>query len=286
MLPRAVVGVNLWPKSGTMSHQQHPTTAGQVPALPGDRVLSKLASEPDQWALFLDIDGTLLDLAETPDGIVVPPDLPEHLHRLSMKLGGALALVTGRALPYADQLFRPYAFPIAGLHGAERRDPSGAISRIEPDASFEDLKAALAREAEQWPGVLVEDKGAAVAAHYRLAPDRQQALEAAMPRYLEMAGPDFTLQRGKMVMEIRPARASKGHALQAFLEQAPFESRKPIAIGDDVTDEAMFRIANELGGHSIRIAEVLDGTEAKSIIRSASVLRGIVATLVGDKTAT
>ncbi len=268
-----------------MSHQQHPIQAGQTSALPGEQVLSKLANQPHEWALFLDIDGTLIDLAETPDGIVVPPDLPVHLHRVSLKLGGALALVTGRALPYADRLFAPYNFPIAGLHGSERRDPSGAISRIEPDTSFEDLKAALAREAKQWPGVLVEDKGAAVAAHYRLAPEQQDMLEDVMPRYLEMAGPDFTLQRGKMVMEIRPARASKGHAIKAFLDQAPFKGRRPIAIGDDVTDEAMFHIANELGGQSIRIAETLDGTKAKSIIRSAQALRGIIAALADDKTA-
>ncbi len=125
----------------------------------GDPILARLMLEPERWALFLDIDGTLIDLAETPDGIVVPPDLPENLHRLSMKLGGAVALVTGRALPYADQLFAPYKFPIAGLHGSERRDPSGSISRIEVSAAFEDLKAALVHEARQWPGVLVEDKG-------------------------------------------------------------------------------------------------------------------------------
>lgn len=167
--------------------QSSPATA-EVP-LPEDPVLRKLVLEPERWALFLDIDGTLIDLAETPDGIVVPPELPENLHRLSMRLGGALALVTGRALPYADQLFTPYKFPIAGLHGSERRDPSGAISRVGTDAAFEDLKVALIREASQWPGVLVEDKGAAVAAHYRQAPEQREAVEAAMPRYLDRAGP-------------------------------------------------------------------------------------------------
>lgn len=256
--------------------------SSQVPAetLPsGDPILARLMLEPERWALFLDIDGTLIDLAETPDGIVVPPDLPENLHRVSTRLGGALALVTGRALPYADQLFTPYQFPIAGLHGSERRDPSGAISRIEVGAAFEDLKAALVREAGQWPGVVVEDKGAAVATHYRLAPEQREAIEAAMPRYLDMAGPDFTLQRGKMVMEIRPAQASKGHALQAFLDQPPFKGRKPIAIGDDVTDEAMFRTANALGGHSIRITETEAETLAKSTLPTAAALRAAIAAL-------
>lgn len=257
--------------------QSSPDTAEVLPS--GDPILAGLALEPERWALFLDIDGTLIDLAGTPDGIRIPPDLPENLHRLSVKLGGALALVTGRALAYADQLFTPYKFPVAGLHGAERRDPAGAINRIEVDAAFEDLKAALAREARQWPGVLVEDKGAAIAAHYRQAPEQREAVEAAMPRYLAMAGPRFTLQHGKMVMEIRPAEASKGHALRAFLDQPPFRGRAPIAIGDDVTDEAMFRAANELGGHSIRIAETAAETLAKSTLPSAAALRAAIAAL-------
>jgi trehalose 6-phosphate phosphatase len=244
-----------------------------------ETVLSKLMLDPEQWALFLDIDGTLIDLADTPDGIVVPPDLPENLHRVSQRLGGALALVTGRALPYADRLFPPHHFPIAGLHGAERRDPNGDVIRIAANAAFEALKAELTVEAQQWPGVLIEDKGAAVAAHYRQAPQFQAIVEMAMVRYRDLAGPDFTLQRGKMVLEIRPAHASKGHALRAFLSEPPFEGRLPIAIGDDVTDEAMFKVANELGGLSVRIAQAEGGTEATSVIPSATDLRAILAAI-------
>jgi len=262
-----------------MSYQEHPKEDEQASARSAEEVLSRLTLQPRNWALFLDIDGTLIDLAETPDGIVVPPDLPENLHGLSLKLGGALALVTGRALAYADRLFAPYEFPLAGLHGSERRSASGAVSRIETGKAFEDLKAALAEEARAWPGVLIEDKGSAVAAHYRQAPGQRETVEAAMPRYLDMAGADFTLQRGKMVAEIRPALASKGHALKAFLDEAPFKGRRPIAIGDDVTDEAMFRVANELGGHSIRIAETEAGTDAKFILPSAHALRTIIAAL-------
>lgn len=264
-----------------MSYQEHPKEDEQASARSAEEVLSRLTLQPRHWALFLDIDGTLIDLAETPDGIIVPPDLPENLHRLSQKLGGALALVTGRALTYADRLFTPYAFPLAGLHGSERRSASGAISRIKVGKAFEELKAALAEEAKAWPGVLIEDKGSAVAAHYRLAPAQREAVEAAMPRYLDMAGPDFTLQRGKMVAEIRPAQASKGHAVKAFLGEPPFQGRKPVAIGDDVTDEAMFRVANELGGCSIRIAETQAQTEAQFTLPSARALRAIIAGLAG-----
>lgn len=266
-----------------MSNNNHSLPTEAKNSREAETVLAGLMHEPEQWALFLDIDGTLIDLADTPDGIVVADDLGDNLHRLSMKLGGALALVTGRALPYADRLFQPYQLPIAGLHGSERRDPSGAISRIEVGAEFETLKAALAREAEQWPGVLVEDKGSAVAAHYRQAQDRREAVEAAMERYVEMAGPEFTLQRGKMVVEIRPAKASKGHAIKAFLEQEPFTGRKPITIGDDVTDEAMFRVANGLGGHSIRIVETPAETVARSTLPSAARLRAIIAALADGR---
>jgi trehalose 6-phosphate phosphatase len=243
----------------------------------GTGLLSGLSLQPEKWALFLDIDGTLIDIAETPDAIVVPPDLAENLHRLSGLLGGALALVTGRALPYADALFPPYHFPIAGLHGAERRSPSGAISRVEVHSGFNALKAALAGEARQWPGVLIEDKGLAIAAHYRLAPEYRAAVEATMERYFQLAGPDFTLQRGKMVVELRPAQASKGHAIKAFLAEPPFVGRLPITIGDDVTDEAMFRVANELGGYSIRITETPAETAATRTLGSAAELRAILA---------
>lgn len=260
-----------------MSYADHTGQQPDLSGLDGEAILRRLSGEPDRFALFLDIDGTLIDLATTPDEIVVPQDLPADLDRLSKRLSGALALVTGRALPYADGLFSPFRFPVAGLHGAERRPASGSVERVEPAADFDGLKQALTRDAMQWPGILIEDKGLAVAAHYRQAPEYQQPVEAVMQRYVERAGPDFTLQRGKMVLEIRPARASKGEALKAFMAEPQFAGRLPIAIGDDVTDEAMFKTVNALGGFSIRIAETLSGTEAKAILPSAAKLREIIA---------
>jgi trehalose 6-phosphate phosphatase len=206
-----------------MSYQEQPGNGTADPASLDEPALTALLLHPEEWALFLDIDGTLIDLAETPDSIVIPPALPLSLDALSGKLGGAMALVTGRSVSLADTLFSPFRFPIAGLHGAERRDAGGRLRRILIPPAFDELKLAIAREAEAWPGVLVEDKGAAVAAHYRLAPDRQQAVEEMMQRHLQLAGPDWTLQRGKMVAEIRPARADKGGAVEAFLDEAPFK---------------------------------------------------------------
>lgn len=271
----------MWPNFGNMNDQLNPETDVQTST--GERILMVLQEQPQDWALFLDIDGTLVDIAETPDGIFVPPELGKNLDLLSQRLGGRLALVTGRAMPYADKLFSPYRFPIAGLHGAERRSPSGAIERIEPSTAFEDLKRDLADRAQDWPGVLIEDKGLAVAAHYRQSPAFKETVEAAMVQYLERAGADFTLQHGKMVVEIRPAGASKGHALKAFLQEEPFIGARPIAIGDDVTDEAMFRTVNELGGHSIRIAQTASGTDAQAILPSATKLREIIAALVAPE---
>ena len=264
-----------------MSNHTPSVGAAQAPVRAGDDLLADLSHHPDTWALFLDIDGTLIDIAETPEGIVVPPGLPDALMRLSQRLGGALALVTGRALPFADELFAPHRFPIAGLHGAQRRSASGAVDEVTLSGGFSDVKEALRGEARQWPGVLIEDKGLAVAAHYRQAPEYQAEVEAIMTRYLDRAGPDFTLQRGKMVLEIRPAKASKGHAVQAFLAEPAFAGRVPIAIGDDVTDEAMFAIVNELGGRSIRIAETDAPTVAQALLPSATVLRDILAAAAG-----
>jgi trehalose 6-phosphate phosphatase len=246
---------------------------------PLDWLVKTLTREPQKWALFLDIDGTLIDLAPSPDDIVVPSDLPGHLTSVSGLLGGALALVTGRALPYADQLFQPHAFPIAGLHGSERRTAGGTVSRVAATEAFEEVKNELRAAASQWPGVLIEDKGAAVAAHYRQAPQHLAEVEAAMEYYLLQAGRDFTLQRGKMVFEIRPARADKGGALQSYLSEAPFHGRRPIAIGDDVTDEAMFKVVNDLDGHSIRVAATEGGTAARSIVASPTDVREALAVI-------
>jgi trehalose 6-phosphate phosphatase len=242
---------------------------------PDGQALGVLRTEPHAWAVFLDIDGTLIDLADTPEGIVVPPDLGAHLEALSKRLDGALALVTGRALVYADGLFAPLTLPIAGLHGAERRRPDGTIDSVDSGPGFATLKRSLERVAADWQGVIIEDKGGAVAAHYRQAPEHQAALEAVMASALEEAGPDYALQRGKMVIEIRPARASKGAAIRAFLSEAPFAGRKPLTIGDDLTDEAMFKVANELGGLSIRIGEGTD-TVAQATLPSAQALRTIL----------
>jgi trehalose 6-phosphate phosphatase len=263
-----------------MSYDLKRTKGAENPAPSEPSALNALSLHPLDWALFLDIDGTLLDLAETPESIVVPAPLPFDLGALSQKLGGALALVTGRSLSFVDPLFSPFRFPVAGLHGAERRDATGHLKRVTISGDFKQMKLAIAAEAEHWPGVLIEDKGAAIAAHYRLAPEYQGEVESMMERYFTEAGPDWALQRGKMVIEIRPSGADKGHAVEAFLSEAPFKGRRPLAIGDDVTDEAMFHAVNRVGGHSLKVGPPGSETNAHGLIASAEVLRQTIAELV------
>lgn len=258
-------------------------TARSAPAqgLFADEALAHLAQEPDRWALFLDIDGCLLDLAPTPDEISVPPELPRAIERLRLKLGGALALVTGRGLAYADALFDPFPFPIAGLHGAEMRGPDGQMIHAKASPAFAALKAELTEAAKAMPGVLIEDKGGAVAAHYRLAPQYELALGETMRAFAGAAGPDYALQLGKMVYEIRPARASKGDAVERFLSDPPFAGRLPIALGDDLTDESMFAVVNARGGLSFRVGRPDAQTCAQGNIPSPGDVRSMIARAAG-----
>lgn len=239
----------------------------------GDDILATLAAAPHEWALFLDIDGTLIDLAETPDGIRTPDGLPGVLDRLSRRMGGALALVTGRQVSLADGLFAPYRFPIAGLHGAERRGADGVLIPPDLPPELDAVRETLATAPEDFPGVIYEDKGASVALHYRQAPGTRDAVSALMEQQLALIGDGWELLHGKMVVELRPAAKDKGRALRAFLESPPFAGRKPLAIGDDVTDEAMFAVANDLGGTSIRIAPASEATAAHATLSTPDTLR-------------
>jgi trehalose 6-phosphate phosphatase len=246
-------------------------------------LIASIIAKPDRYALFFDIDGTLIDLAETPDAITVPKGLADDLAALSRHLNGALALVTGRALAYADELFSPHQFPIAGLHGTERRLLDGTIVRAEPTEAFIDVKQRLASLPESFPGVLVEDKGAAVAVHFRQVPELANHIGEAMRLALSKAGEGYDLQHGKMVVEIRPDSADKGQALEAYLAEAPFAGRLPIAFGDDVTDEAMFALVNAKGGVSIHIGGPTASTKARKKLTRPQAVRDMIATIVRRK---
>lgn len=225
-------------------------------------------------AVFLDIDGTLLDIASKPDAVVVPPGLPAALRRMADRLGGALALVTGRPLEAVDRLFGDVAAAVSGLHGAEWRDGSGHVARAGTTPEFVAAKWRLREQAARWPGVVFEDKGAAFAAHYRLAPEQEMPLRDLMRELAEAVGEGWILQEGKQVLELRPRGRDKGDALTAFMALDAFAGRRPLAIGDDVTDEAMFAAANRLGGLSVRVGEEGVRSLAQRRVGSPSDVRG------------
>lgn len=202
-------------------------------------------------ALYLDFDGTLADFALHPDDVVVREPLPELLLALRERLGGAVAVLTGRPLAAVDAMLGPARLPGAGLHGAELR-AHGAPAAPMPDVpAAAPLARSLAARFAADPRVLVEDKGVAVALHYRRAPAREAECIAAMR---ELAPADvFEVLAGNHVVEARPRGRDKGAALRALAAAAPFAGRAPVFVGDDVTDEDGFRAAQELGGHGVKV---------------------------------
>ncbi len=206
----------------------------------------------DDWALFLDVDGCLLDLADTPDGVVVPPGLPTRLDALSQRLGGALALVSGRTLAGLDRLFAPLHLPAAGLHGLERRHQGVHVASPEVPVALAQVRDEASRLAARHPGAVIEDKGAAIALHWRMAPQAAAELRAFAAGTLERL-PGYRLQHGRQVVELRPASADKGDAIAAFLDETPFRGRLPVFAGDDLTDEHGFEIVNARGGLSVLV---------------------------------
>jgi trehalose 6-phosphate phosphatase len=246
-----------------MTEMQPPTLHRAPRHLEGLDIRSAM---PDGWAVFLDVDGTLLDIAGTPEAVAVEPGLPAALSALSARLGGALALVTGRRLTFLDTLFPGLAFTAAGLHGAEMRFAGGTLRELEPSPLLSIARRRLEAAANAWPGVLVEDKGASFAAHFRRAPKFEEQVEAIMSSIAEDLGGTHSIQRGKSVVEIRPRGHDKGAALTAFMAAPPFLGRRPLAIGDDVTDEAMFAAANTLGGVSVRVGSPDEPTLATAFL--------------------
>ncbi|SIP88659.1 trehalose 6-phosphatase [Paracoccus thiocyanatus] len=221
------------------------------------------------WAFFLDLDGTLLDLAHTPEAVVVAPGLRQTLARLDAATGGALAIVTGRSVGFAESLFPGQPLTLAGLHGAEMRlrQDHSALSEQPPPPSYAKAREMAQRAAQFLAGVLFEDKGAGFALHYRLAPDHAQAVARIMAQAAGLAGPAYALRPGKAVVELGPADANKGRAVKALMDMPPFLGRRPFAAGDDVTDEDMFRAVNGRGGLSMLV-----GSQAQ-FSRSAALSR-------------
>lgn len=205
-------------------------------------------------ALFLDVDGTLLAIAEHPDLVAVEPATRALLARAHAQSGGALALISGRSIEALDRLFLPLRLPIAGQHGAERRDAHGVVHVHRMHCcGFEPVRPALDALARAMPGLLIEDKGLTLAVHYRQAPAARDAVETLLREFVAGSDCGYRLQPGKMVLELKPAGRDKGSAIGDYLAEPPFRGRQPVFIGDDVTDEYGFAAVNAHGGISIKV---------------------------------
>jgi len=224
-------------------------------------------------ALYLDVDGTLLDIAPNPDAVVVPGELPGALATIAQRLGGALALVSGRRIDTLDRLFHPQRFPAVGVHGAEVRADLAPPTAAGHFARYlDEARATLAARMAQWPGTLLEDKGIALAVHYRDAAALEGAIRETMQRLATRAGAEFTLLQGKFVLELKPTALSKASGISTLRDAAPFADRAPVYLGDDVTDESAFALVNEAQGLSVRVG-LPAGTLARYHVDSPATVR-------------
>jgi trehalose 6-phosphate phosphatase len=236
-------------------------------------------------ALFLDIDGTLAEFAATPREVRVDRQLIEALPFLRARHGGALALVTGRSITDVDRIFPELGVPVAGQHGCERRDAQGKLHLHASDpAVLRKLRELFAAFAARHPGLLLEDKGATVALHYRQLPELAGHVHSvARSTFDEAGGEGYSLWEGKELVEIRPDGRDKGKAIVDFMRELPFAGRMPVFVGDDVTDEDGFSAVDALGGWSVKVGaghtraqyRLLDIAAARRwLLTSASIEQG------------
>ncbi len=210
----------------------------------------------DACALFLDVDGTLIDFADSPEAVRLLPEVREAITRLSERLNGAIALVSGRPLAQLDALFAPLLLPAAGLHGHELRSDVAARAAMPQDTSefLHGLHQRAAALTHKHTGVLVEDKGVSVALHWRAQPDAgPDVLAFAQDEIAQLSG--YRLQPGDHVVEFVPEGSNKGLAVEQLMQTAAFAGRAPVFVGDDLTDEFGFEAANRLGGWSILVGD-------------------------------
>lgn len=213
-----------------------------------------LPTSRNDWALFLDVDGTLAEFAPRPDQVVIADRTLSALSQLNELLGGAVAIVSGRPIDQIDQLFAPLVLSAGGLHGLEWRNAhDNTVERPPTPSWYEDIHAALDAFAAANPGSWIEPKGITLALHYRGAPGLRAAAEDLAEMIDRADHADLVVQSGKMIVEFRPRGADKGDAIARFLGHRPFIGRRPVFVGDDVTDENGFRAAKQAGGYAVRV---------------------------------
>lgn len=230
-------------------------------------------------ALFLDLDGTLIDIAPRPDDVYASKELIAGLGVLYERLGGALAVVSGRSISAIDALLAPLKLPASGVHGAEvRRDANGSIA-LHPARIISSAVRWLLAPLSSIPGVLIEDKGVAIAVHYRQAPDAAELIRETVLKAMQAdEDNDLTLIPGKCVFEIKQAGYSKGTALIEFMAVSPWNGRRPVFVGDDVTDEQAFAVLPRWNGLGLAVGQERAG--ALKAFNSAAEVRRWISGLV------
>ena len=224
-------------------------------------VPSSLVPHLSETAILLDIDGTLLDLMPTPREVWVPPGLAKTLNRLMVKTNGALAMVSGRSLNDIDLIFAPDQFPVVGGHGAEMRiEPDSESVAAHAPPLDKELKRRLAAIAKLSPGILLEDKGYSLALHYRLAPHAEKAIYAAVSLIrADLPNAPIEVLPGKCVCEIKHSGFTKATGVRELMTHEPFKGRRPLFIGDDVTDETVFAIMPDFDGLAFSVGRRAKG---------------------------
>jgi trehalose 6-phosphate phosphatase len=222
-------------------------------------------------ALFLDFDGTLVELADTPDAIAVPAGLGPMLERLRRRLEGRLAIVSGRSLADLQRHFPLHGSAVSGSHGLELQLANGTKLPLSVPIGLDDVRARVEAFAALTPGLLVEDKPAGIALHYRLAPDEGPRAQAFLGALAKERG--LEVQHGAMVVELRPTGATKGDAIKAFMTEPEFTGARPLFMGDDLTDEHGFAAVAGLGGAGILVGPPRD-TEARYRLGSVAEAAG------------
>jgi trehalose 6-phosphate phosphatase len=217
----------------------------------------------NRFAILLDVDGTLLDIAPTPQAVIVPPTLRQSLAAVRERAGGALALVSGRLISDLDSLFTPLRLPAVGGHGAELR-PHGEGDTVDQRAfSLEPkLREDLTTIAARHSGVIVEDKGSSIALHYRIAPKQGLGLiHDVKHAFAEWKDPSLELLTGKAVLEIKHRGYNKGTGVRELMSHPPFNGRRPIFVGDDKTDEFAFAVMPEFDGIPVSVGRRISWVE-------------------------
>lgn len=238
---------------------------------------------PGGLCLFLDVDGSLIEIAARPEAVVVPPSLVVDLQRANEVLDGALALVSGRPIEQLDALFRPLRLRASGVHGAEMRlSPEATVDQLPGAAVPQPVRRDLAAVLRDFPGTFVEDKRFSLAVHYRAVPASGDALLAALRGLVtRQAEADLFLLPGHFVFELKRPGFDKGEAVRRFMADPPFRDRTPVFVGDDVTDRPGFAAAIAAGGVAFGVGRPIAGTTGT--FDSPSAVRDWVGRLAGTE---